>query len=31
MVLDFGVTDDPSEVGFYAGWIAGAFQLAQVN
>jgi len=29
MVLDFKLTDKESEVGFYAGWIASSFSIAQ--
>jgi hypothetical protein len=29
MVKDFGVAADDGEIGFYAGWIASSFNLAQ--
>uniref|UniRef100_A0A6B2L3I2 Major facilitator superfamily (MFS) profile domain-containing protein n=1 Tax=Arcella intermedia TaxID=1963864 RepID=A0A6B2L3I2_9EUKA len=31
MVLDFGLTDNLDEVGFYAGWIASCFNIAQFS
>ena len=30
MVLDFGIVESATEVGFYAGWIATSFNLAQL-